>query len=216
MEQTTISAIYTAIISAMATGAITFLITRYNYKKNLPTEKLEIAYNRVYYPLLQLITVQSKIDQKTIHRFKTYLDKNRKYIDRSTLIAFNQLEEYPESYYVYENFKRNIQKEETYLRRRLGYLDTNIFVMYKYSDTLKKREVKLYFWFAITYMFTVVSYILVKMFPEEWYTEASMIIPFMAVLFMVYEFLSIPVIYLFREFRTWRSIRGQKKNSCGS
>lgn len=43
------------ILPSIITGIFTFLITRYNYNKNIPLDKLEIAYNRVYYPLFRLI-----------------------------------------------------------------------------------------------------------------------------------------------------------------
>lgn len=199
----------TAIISAVITGVITFLITRYNWQKNLPTDKFEIAYNRIYYPIIQIINATERCYPETVHKFKTYLDKYRKYANKSTLVAFKQLEKYPRSYYVYENFKRNIKKQESYLRKRLGYLDANIFVMYRYSDQLDKREIKSILGFVITYALLLISNLLVKTVPDANYTEFSMILCSIAFIFMVYEFLSIPIVFLIRKLQTLRSIRNK-------
>ena len=40
-----------SLIAVLATGLITFFITKYKYHKNIPLDKLEIAYNRIYYPI---------------------------------------------------------------------------------------------------------------------------------------------------------------------
>lgn len=38
------------------------LITRYNYQKYIPTDKLEFAYNRIYYPIFQLLPEKNRIN----------------------------------------------------------------------------------------------------------------------------------------------------------
>lgn len=47
------------ILPAIITGLFTFFITKYTYNKNRPLDKMEIAYNRVYYPLYQIISDES-------------------------------------------------------------------------------------------------------------------------------------------------------------
>ena len=39
------------ILPVLITGIFTFLITKYTYHKNIPLDKLEISYNRIYYPI---------------------------------------------------------------------------------------------------------------------------------------------------------------------
>ena len=51
------------ILPPLVTGTITFIITKYTYNKNRPLDKLEITYNRVYYPIYRLI---HKIDVKNV------------------------------------------------------------------------------------------------------------------------------------------------------
>lgn len=52
-----------AVLPVIITGIITFLITKYSYHKNIPLDKLEIAYNRIYYPIYCLITSDLEIPQ---------------------------------------------------------------------------------------------------------------------------------------------------------
>ena len=61
-----------SLIAVLATGLITFFITKYKYYKNIPLDKLEIAYNRIYYPIYCI--TKSNIDiQKNIEKCKVYL-----------------------------------------------------------------------------------------------------------------------------------------------
>ena len=43
------------VLPTIVGGIFTFLITKYTYNKNVPLDKLEIAYNRIYCPLYQLL-----------------------------------------------------------------------------------------------------------------------------------------------------------------
>ena len=43
------------VVPVIITGIFTFLITKYTYNKNIPLDKLEITYNRIYYPVYQLL-----------------------------------------------------------------------------------------------------------------------------------------------------------------
>ena len=39
------------VLPVVITGLFTFFVTKYTYSKNIPLDKLEITYNRVYYPI---------------------------------------------------------------------------------------------------------------------------------------------------------------------
>lgn len=122
------------ILPALITGLITFLITKYNYNKNTPLDKLEIAYNRVYYPLYRLIKDNNDMDF-VIDKCRLYLDKYNKYADRATIRAFKNLVDCnttAKKRTAYEKFEDNIYDRNSYLRRRLGYLEPSFFQMYKY------------------------------------------------------------------------------------
>lgn len=43
------------ILPAITTGLFTFLITKYTYNKNKPLDKMEKAYDEIYYPLYKII-----------------------------------------------------------------------------------------------------------------------------------------------------------------
>lgn len=42
------------ILRSIVTDISTFFVTKYTYNKNIPIDKLKIAYNRIYYPLYKL------------------------------------------------------------------------------------------------------------------------------------------------------------------
>jgi len=94
-----------SLIAVLATGLITFFITKYKYYKNIPLDKLEIAYNRIYYPIYCI--TKSNIDiQKNIEKCKVYLTKYRKYADKTTLRVFETLEDTKFNNRAYEKFKK--------------------------------------------------------------------------------------------------------------
>ena len=39
------------ILPAIVTGIFTFIVTKYNYTKNIPLDKMETAYDKIYYPI---------------------------------------------------------------------------------------------------------------------------------------------------------------------
>lgn len=135
-----------SILPVLITGAFTFLITKYSYYKNVPLDKMEIAYNRIYYPLYKLISTESMSNNvdldSIIYKASFYFKKYNKYVNRSTLNAFILLRKYKDDE-SYQNFKNNIQDNNAYLRRRLGYLEPNILKVYSYSSQKEKSHLRL-------------------------------------------------------------------------
>ena len=150
------------------TGIISFLITRYTTRRNLPLDKLEKAYNKVYYPIYCLIVDENDKGVAFVIRKSTkYLEKHKKYVDRSTKIAFENLKKnYDELEYdksLYDNFKLNIYNYNSKLRRQLGYLEPNIYTMYKYNTPTKRYVMRIILYFAISF---ILCYI-ISPFPFE-------------------------------------------------
>lgn len=149
------------ILPAIITGMITFLITKYSYNNNRPLDKLEIAYNRVYYPLYKLVTDKNIKDIDFIITKANYsLNKYNKYVDRSTLRAFHYLCECnseAKKKDAYENLKENIYNKNSYLRRRLGYLEPNFFQIYTYSSKAEKSTFRILLEIILIYIVTLVS-----------------------------------------------------------
>lgn len=147
------------VVPVIMTGIITFLVAIYNYNKNIPLDKLEIAYNRIYYPIYCLITSDIDIPQ-IVKKCEWYLKKYRKYADRSTLKAFKYLDDNYNSWYgkkAYTNFKNNIDKMHTALRRKLGYLEPNVFNMYASSAPSEKRVVRLFLELSGIYLSAIIA-----------------------------------------------------------
>lgn len=142
------------LIAAFITGIFTFFITKYNYHKNIPLDKYEIAYNRVYYPLYRLVTSDKSVAD-IINITDLYFEKYMKYVDRSSLVAFRNLKrsttlEKRENTYI--NFKNNIYGINSKLRRRLGYLEPDVFSVYKYLSPSDKRFIRIFLELAGVYL----------------------------------------------------------------
>lgn len=143
------------ILPAIITGVFTFFVTKYNYNKNVPLDKMEIAYDKIYYPVYKMITRRTFEHINNIERFiyelSIILDKNHNYADRSTLNSFNLLQK-NKNKEAYLNFKNNIINKHLYFRRRLGYLEPNILQVYTYSSKLQKYFLRLSFEIIIFYV----------------------------------------------------------------
>lgn len=134
------------------TGIITFIITKYTCSRNIPLEKMEIAYNRFYYPLyneLRFLTAKKADHSKIIKKIEKMILKNDKYI---TPITKRIYLEYKKAYdnnntifikIAFINFKKDIIKYNTKLRSRLGYLQSDIFDIYRSSP--KEEQILLNF-----------------------------------------------------------------------
>lgn len=135
------------VLPAIITGLFTFLITKYTYNKNRPLDKIEIAYNRVYYPLYRIISNENINNiNDVINKSKIYFIKYDKYIDISTKRLFEVLckcNKLAKKESIYLSFKNNIYNRNSYIRRRLGYLEPGFTQIYKYSSPNEKALFRL-------------------------------------------------------------------------
>lgn len=147
-------------LPVIGTGLITFLITKYSYNKEVPLDKMEIAYNRLYYPMYRLTRENSNISE-VVGKSGEYLKKYGKYVDRSTIVAYNFLYENQDDKNAYENFKNNIFAICLKLRRRLGYLEPSFFNMYTYSAPKEKALLNILF--AVMVMYISLTFLPISM-----------------------------------------------------
>lgn len=129
------------ILPAIIAGLFTFFITKYTYSKNKPLDKLEIAYNRVYYPISRIIENVYPDKDKIIEKCKIYFLKYDKYIDDSTKKSFKSLcacTNKTEMKNLFLEFEFCIWEKCLYLRRKLGYLNSNALQSYKYSTPIER------------------------------------------------------------------------------
>lgn len=166
------------VLPAITTGLFTFIITKYTYNKNRPLDKLEIAYNRIYYPIYKIIS-DKNIDMDTaIDKINIYLLKYNKYVDISTKRIFKLLcecKKETQKKSIYQKFKDNIYNRNSYLRRKLGYLEPGFFQLYKYSLPSTKSFIRLIGEFCVMYMSVVLSTILTN-FENKIYVNVTLII----------------------------------------
>ena len=134
----TLFEILKVILPAVITSLFTFFITKYAYNNNRPLDKIEIAYNRIYYPIYKIISDKNITNDinEIIKRCKLYFTKYEKYADISTKKLFKELcdcNKETKKKSIYQSFKDNIYNRKYYLRRRLGYLEPSFIQLYKYA-----------------------------------------------------------------------------------
>lgn len=148
------------VLPAIISGMFTFFITKYTYNKNIPLDKMEIAYNRIYYPIYRIVCNNKDFDkvnlETIIAEISRYLIKYNKYVDNSTLRAFRLLTDKRDKE-AYQNFKENIYNRNSYLRRRLGYLEPNFRQIYTYASKQEKRNFRIFIEVIIIYVCVIIG-----------------------------------------------------------
>lgn len=194
------------------TGLLTFLITRYQCQKKVPLEKMEKAYNKVYFPIYQLIKIEQIEREVIITKSEEYLDKYVKYVDRSTLLAFkvfNEATSDSEKKKAYYNYESNIINFNIKLRRQLGYLEPNVLNMYTYASKADKRIINILFSMSIFY----ISGILQSFITKKIIKESILFIAVVALFVLVYELAVVFIIFISgRIKRICRWLKSKRKN----
>ena len=150
------------VLPAITAGLFTFFITKYTYNKNRPLDKLEIAYNKIYYPLYRIIS-DKNINEDiniVISKSKIYFTKYNKYVDISTKRLYESLcqcTKEAKKKSIYTNLKTNIYDRNSYLRRRLGYLEPNIVQSYKYAMPIEKSLLRISIGLCMVYI-SIIAY----------------------------------------------------------
>lgn len=192
------------ILPAIIAGLFTLFITKYTYNRNKPLDKLEISYNRVYYPIFKIITnapIDYDID-KTIDKCKIYFVKYDKYIDLNTKNLFRLLctctnETKKKSIYI--NFLNCIYDRNSYLRRKLGYLEPNIILSYKYAMPTEKSVVRIIIELIIVAISMMICNIFVDVFDMIFTISAAISISFL--LFIICEIIVCVIRYLYYKIK---------------
>lgn len=149
------------ILPTVITGLFTFFVTKYTYNKNRPLDKIEIAYNRIYYPIYRILSDEniSKNINEVINKSKIYIIKYDKYVDVSTKRLFETLcncNKEAKKKSIYKSFKNNIYSRNSYLRRRLGYLEPNFGQLYKYATPGSKSLFRIFVELWVVYIALIV------------------------------------------------------------
>lgn len=148
------------ILPAIVAGMFTFLVTKYTYSRNIPLDNLRITYNRVYYPIYRIVKNDNIDIDTAIEKIKCYVKKYDKYVDRSTLRAFNYVYKCntdAKKKNAYQNLKNNIYDKNSYLRRRLGYLEPNFIQMYIYFSDAEKSTFRILTEFCAIYLLVIIT-----------------------------------------------------------
>lgn len=142
-----------SLISAGIGAVITFIVTKINNENNLPKEKMEIAYDEVYYPIQKILLENNYTDDsELVKKIEPYFEKYDKYISLSTKISFNLLKKKKVKI---KKFSGNINHYDEYLRKRLGYLVSDSGELYKYGNPVYKLELAVILEMGLEYAFPV-------------------------------------------------------------
>lgn len=154
--------IISAILSAAITSLAGFFVAKYTHNKSIPLDKLEYVYDEVYYPIYKFINDKNNCNNIYLikNSIKIYFDAYEKYLDFSTIKIYKELcncSTESKQKRIYKRFYNNIYDVNIYLRKRLGYLEPNIFQLYKYSSAKDKALFNTIITLAITYILIIFS-----------------------------------------------------------
>lgn len=161
------------VLPVLITNIFTFIITKYTYNRNTPLGKLEIAYDRIYYPIYRILHSENDM-QKNMNQIEVYLNKYNKYVDNSTMRlfkSFQKCKKIARKRSIYIQFKDNVYNRHSYLRRRLGYLEPNFAQLYKYLMPSEKSIFRISIELCIIYFAIILDEITkndsVKIFSQK-------------------------------------------------
>lgn len=141
------------ILPVIVSGVSTYVVTKNN---NRPTDKIEIAYNRIYHPLvLQMERFKDEDDyENLVNEVKKILVKYKKYASKTTIKACILLEENLDNKknarHFYQLLEDDIYKYNSQFRRKLGYPEPFLFSIFKYLSLQKKAELLFYLCIFVT------------------------------------------------------------------
>lgn len=186
----TLFEILKVILPAIITSLFTFFITKYTYNNNRPLDKIEIAYNRIYYPIYKIISDKNIDINEVIKISKSYFTKYEKYADLSTKRLFEALcscNKEAKKKSIYQSFKDNIYNRNSYLRRRLGYLEPGFIQLYRYSTPASKSLFRITIWLCMLYIALIICSITMNI-SNVIYT-AFVVIFFISLILTIFELL---------------------------
>lgn len=161
--------IITGSFPVIITGIYTFILTKYSFYKNVPLDKLEISYNRVYYPLYRMLR---NTPYKNVNHVKILNDshfiflKYDKYVSLSTRNVYENYKEMhiyhhhnnKEMKKYYLNYANNVLEYNIRLRNKLGYPHVSIIESYKYLPKTDKNIIDMGFLLTMIYIFIFLYY----------------------------------------------------------
>ncbi len=145
-----ISEIIKIALPPIITGFMGFVLSK---QKNNNLDNMKISYKEVYFPLYRYITLNEyNIDKdKLIEYGKKYIENYFIYLDKSTYHCFKKFEAEKDDKTLSE-FENNIRLINSYLRKKLNYLESSSFSTYSFS-TSDKKMFYLIIYTSLTYVF---------------------------------------------------------------
>lgn len=163
--------IFGNIIVSIITASLTFIITRYEIFKKRPTNKLEISYNKFYYPALvwgEDLDFTCTAYDNYVSQIKVRIKAYDKYVTEETKKLFSKLEEslvdHKDTVVAYEKFYKDIKRNNQKLRSEIGYIEPNFIEKFIAKSTTEKFSTVL----PVIYItFAILTYICVMVFGME-------------------------------------------------
>lgn len=156
--------IFGNIIVSIITASLTFIITRYEIYKKRPTDKLEISYNKFYYPALvwgEKLNFTCTAYDNYVSQVKTRIKAYDKYVTGETKKLFSKLEEslidHKDTVAAYEKFYKDIKHNNQKLRSEIGYIEPNYIEKFIAKSTTEKFSTVLPIIYIAYALFTYAS-----------------------------------------------------------
>lgn len=132
----------TELAPVIITGLITFLITKYTCDKNVPLDKIEIAYNRIYYPLSKLLRNDNVSQLEIQNKMDYILLKYDKYLSQTTKFTYldykNDINNNVNSDKYFATFTQNVFEYDSNYRKLLGYPQAKVIESFRYMKYIHK------------------------------------------------------------------------------
>lgn len=139
---------------------VSYFVARWSFRQSSPKDKLEMAYDEIYFPLYQLMKEQDEDNIKYTCIYsaaQVYLKKYYKYANKTTLMAYINFKKAIASgqqkciSVSYDKLYDNIYNQNTYLRFQLGYLEPSYFALYQYLPKNKQYRIRNCLYFLVLY-----------------------------------------------------------------
>lgn len=150
-----------ALITVIGTFIATLLITRYTMRRNIPLGKLEISYNRIYYPILTLLDNDAN-QEDLVNDLELRIKKYKKYFNLTTLRIYSDLQSTiknkKSTKRIYKKLENDIYDTCYYLRGKLGYLNPGYYKAFLSLSFDKKLVVLALLDLLIIYILCFISF----------------------------------------------------------
>ncbi len=189
------------LVPTLVSSITTFYITRYSCYKNRSLDKLEIAYNRIYYPIYRILNEnkKAKLDEykEMMLKIQSYTNKYEKYFCTSTLTIIKRILTIKNKKFLpldISILRNDVYKNCLSLRRELGYLQPNIITSFLAETTSGKILIITNFFGVLIYIIALLCIIVSPNLENEF---------FLVLILMIFSYFVIIILLCIKAALCW-------------